>query len=385
MAGGLHGLTSLIGFFVAIFFAAPAAGLWIDAGNHDSSRKLSLRSPPTEPVKQKRSIFAPTREEDKPVKQKLTHEATKHAKQKKEKPRDQTAKANSKSMAAKDDKKEKKKQAPLVPIESYRYTLHKQSSDKPTRSLILLGPWNGSSGFFDEWLLDDFGKLEPEVKKHYRILDVVARKMPSSEGNPYPYNAWYEYEDWHSETPVATDVDLAIAYVHGLIEQEAAIVGHYKDVIVAGFSQGSNVALEAGLRFHSPLGLVFSQRGVLLAARKEDLNTPIAATPYLLTAGALDDIYYEDTIREDCKWLETMWAPAYMKTFQGLDHYRRGKEECKLTVKSLAVMLSSSKKNFASLTDWTEGSSYGDGDGDGAYGDGDGDGDDGVDPRFTDS
>jgi len=380
MAGRLHGLASLIGFLVASFSATPAASLWIDAGNHDSGRKLSLRSPPSEPVKQKRSIFAPPRDEKEPVKQKLTHEPIKHVEQKKEKLRDQTAKANSKSMAAKGDKEKKKKQVPLVPIESYRYTLHKQSADKPTRSLILLGPWNGSSGFFDEWLLDDFGKMEPDVKKNYRILDVVARKMPSSEGNPYPYNAWYEYEEWHSETPVEADVDLAIAYVHGLIEQEAAIVGHYQDVIVAGFSQGSNVALEAGLRFHSPLGLVFSQRGVLLAARKEDLNTPIAATPYLLTAGADDDIYYSDTIREDCKWLESMWASAYMKTFPGLDHYRRGQEECKLTVKSLAVMASSSKKDFASLTEWTEGASYGDGDGDGAYGDGDGDGDGGVGP-----
>lgn len=237
-------------------------------------------------------------------------------------------------------------------VEDYRYSLHEAS--KPERSLILLGPWNGSTGFFDEWLLSEFDKDEPSTKTRYRVLDVVARKMATDDANPYSYNSWYEYEDWHAEIPVASDVDLAVAYVHKLLVQEHAIVGDYRHIILAGFSQGANVAIEAALRFPHRLGLVFSQRGIILASRKQDW-TPVAASPYILTAGADDDVYYEEMVKENCRWLEAMHAPAYMKTLPTVDHYRWSSRECQLTIKSFAAMVSESPDDaLAQLTEWTD-------------------------------
>lgn len=320
MAYGVRSLIILIGPLAAALWIVPVAGLLVHAGHGETPVNRTL--PHTKPSDLKHSV--PTT----PAKQTLTPEARKSAKQ-----RPVTGKIvkSAKSLAvAKQESPEAAGEAGTLPGgEPYRYTLHEPASGKPKRSLILLGPWNGSTGFFDSWLLEDFKKLEPETMDNYRILDCVARKVPS---NPYAYNAWYEYEDWHSETPVAHDVDLAVAYVHSLIEQEAEIVGYYEYVVVAGFSQGANVALEAALRFHSPLGLVFSQRGILLEARKQD-TTAVATTPYLLTAGADDDTYAVEMVKENCRWLESMSAPAYMKTMSGLDHYRRSKEECELALK----------------------------------------------------
>lgn len=242
----------------------------------------------------------------------------------------------------------------LEPLEPYRYTVHTPTPNVPQRSLILLGPWNGSAGFFTEWFLDDFEKMEPKAIDKYRILDVVGRKMPSgSEWDPYPYNSWYEYEDWHSETVVAHDVDLAVAYVHGLIEEEYAIVGDYRRIVLAGFSQGANVAIEAALRFPHRLGLVLSQRGILLASRKEDW-TPVASTPYILTAGADDEVYLEDMVKENCRWLQDMHAPAYMKTLTKVGHYRRSKRECDLTIKSFVALVSEAKEEKEKADPLTE-------------------------------
>jgi len=334
MAGHVHTLIVVFGALVATCFIAPAACLSIDAGNADS------------PVKRKPLLHKRPGE--------LTHKATA-----KQKPisiplhkANTSVTVNNKSMAANNDKKKTKKKAAWIK-EPYRCTVHKQSSDEPKRVLILLGPWNGSTGFFDSWLLEDFHKWEPSAKEEYRILDCVGQKIGVDEWNPYPYNSWYEYEDWASETPVMTDVALAVAFVHSLIEKEAADFPDYSHVVLAGFSQGANLAMEAALQFHSPLGLVFSQRGIILAARKED-ETPVSITPYLLTAGEEDHTYTEDIVKENCRWLENMGAPAYMKTISGLDHYRESKKECKLMVKSLAKIASSGERDFSSLTDWTD-------------------------------
>lgn len=246
------------------------------------------------------------------------------------------------------------KKAHVEPVESYRYTIHEPAFFGSPHSLILLGPWNGSSGFFDEWLLNDFAKMEPGVKNQYRILDVVARKMGTDEWNPYPYNSWYEYQDWHNEIPFPEDVDKAVEYVHSLLMQEFAVVGDYGRIILAGFSQGANVALESALRFPHKLGLVFSQRGILLESRKQD-TTPIQPTPYVTTAGEKDDVYLESRVKENARWLQAMGAPAYMKALSTVDHYRHSKRETDLAIKSCVAMTSAApQKAIPQLTTWTD-------------------------------
>merc|ERR1719183_2275063 len=105
------------------------------------------------------------------------------------------------------------------------------------------------------------------------------------------WRCWYNYnslDDWNNEVPVAAHLDESVAFVHNLIQTEFAVVGSYHRIAVVGYSQGANLALEAGLRFPVPLGLVFSMRGVMFSSRIEN-KTSLAVTPYVLTAGAQDD------------------------------------------------------------------------------------------------
>lgn len=244
----------------------------------------------------------------------------------------------------------------VKPIEPYSYTLI-PSSAPPTaapHSLIFLGPWNGTTGFFDWWLVKDFNTSQPSVRNSYRILDAVARKMPANAANQYPYKSWYEYKDWATETPVASDVDLAVAWVHGLLQQEYGVVGSYERIILGGFSQGANLALEAALRFPHKLGLVFSQRGILLADRKASSDF-FVATPYILTAGEHDNVYYANVVKENAKWLRERGAPVYMKTIPGMDHHARNPLENSLVIKSFVAMLGQAPQEaLQKLTDWTD-------------------------------
>lgn len=216
-------------------------------------------------------------------------------------------------------------------------------------SLILLGPWGGALGWEKQWFGLESANLDPAVKKHYRILGVVGKKMP---GDPKAVgeSAWYEYSNWEAEVPLQPGVDWAVSYVHHLIQQEHKIVGDYGRIILAGYSQGANLALESAITFPQPLGLVVSERGVLLPSRRQGLPS-LAATPYILSAGDLDHSYTEAIVTQCANLLKSKNAPVFMKTMAGLDHYKWSMPEWQLAIKAFGVALST--KQFATLTDWT--------------------------------
>jgi len=216
-------------------------------------------------------------------------------------------------------------------------------------SVILLGPWGGALGWEEQWFGLDSANLDPVVKKHYRILGVVGKKMP---GDPEAVgeSAWYEYSNWEAEVPLQPGVDWAVSYVHHLIQQEHKIVGDYGRIILAGYSQGANLALESAITFPQPLGLVVSERGVLLPSRRKGLPN-LAATPYILSAGDRDHSYTEAIVKQGAHLLKSKNAPVFMKTMAGLDHYTWSKPEWQLAIKAFAVALST--KQFSKVTDWT--------------------------------
>lgn len=145
--------------------------------------------------------------------------------------------------------------------------VYEPSQGTPRRSLILLNPWNGTPGFMWNWTFNQSGfggGWRKDVSDHYRVLDVAGKLMPGSD-----YRAWFGYatsEDWSSDTPIQREVDVAVAYIHHLIEQEYKVVGDYKRIILAGMSQGAGLALEAALNFPKALGLVLSERGIVRSA-----------------------------------------------------------------------------------------------------------------------
>lgn len=216
-------------------------------------------------------------------------------------------------------------------------------------SLIILGPWNSTPGFFKPWIIEQFEKSEPKSFSRYRILDVVGKQGPKDETNPYGYSTWYEYHDWHKEIPVASDVDQAVSFVHSLLDQEAAKV-ESGNIVLAGFSQGANIAIESAVRYRSALALVFSERGVLLGTRTQD-PPALAATPYVLTGGGDDHVYHEDLVKGSCKWLDERHVPAYLKVIPGLGHYRYSTKENELANKAFAAVVS--KAPLAGLAEWT--------------------------------
>jgi len=240
----------------------------------------------------------------------------------------------------------------LVEDPERHFTLH-GAKHSAKGSVILLAPWAAYEGWWKEWLKHTWDEL---IQQEWRILEAVGKIYQHPDA---PYRGWYNYasyEDWVAEIPNATQFDNAVRYVHGLIQQEYNIVKDYRRIVIAGYSQGAVLSLEAGLRFPMPLGLVFSQRGVLLDKRLNNC-TSVVKTPYIFTAGSLDDVYLESDIETSCSRLMHVGASAFMTSIAGLDHYDSSERENTFLSKSIKVVMSQSPsralESIESLGDWT--------------------------------
>lgn len=220
----------------------------------------------------------------------------------------------------------------------------------PSGSIIFLGPWNASSGWAWSWFIEGSEKLDPHFRQNYRLLDVVGRYMDGV------HHAWFGYQDWFGEEPKHNELDLAVAYVHELLEQEYKIIGDYKKIVLAGLSQGANMALESAIRFPHPLGLVFSERGALLPYRRADPTVAlhskaILTTSYVLTMGSSDNYYPKDLVMKCCQSMLNANVPVTIKIMGGLDHYRWSYREWDLAIKAFGAAMNGD--GMDTLAEWT--------------------------------
>lgn len=201
-------------------------------------------------------------------------------------------------------------------------------------SVILLGDRCWQDGDWKVWL--QHVKWNELIRKQWRILDTVGKIYYDYEP---PCRVWYHYRNLQREIPIASHLDESVRYVHGLIEQEYSIVKDYRRIVIAGYSQGANLALEAGIRFRMPLGLVFSQRGILLDKRLYN-DTSVAKTPYIFTMASDDDVYPEALVQQGCRHVRSTGALAFAaKSLAGVGHDGASERENSLLMKSISVAM----------------------------------------------
>ena len=119
---------------------------------------------------------------------------------------------------------------------------------------------------------------------------------PVTVNNGHRMRAWYDIYAFgaHTTSPREDEAGLreSFAAVHALIEREVARGVPAKRIVLAGFSQGSAIALGAGLRFRKRLGGIVGLSGYLpladtTAAERTDANV---LTPVFLAHGRRDAV-----------------------------------------------------------------------------------------------
>jgi phospholipase/carboxylesterase len=161
----------------------------------------------------------------------------------------------------------------------------------------------------------DFLPLVPELQ----LPDNVAPRFvfPNAPvrsvtvNNGMPMRAWYDiYSLGIRDREDAAGISASAALVHGLIDQECAAGIGAQRIVLAGFSQGGAIALQAGLRYPQALAGILALSTYLplaatLAAEAAAANRGI---PILMCHGLQDPVVPLDLAR---KSLAALTAQGY--------------------------------------------------------------------------
>jgi phospholipase/carboxylesterase len=151
----------------------------------------------------------------------------------------------------------------------------------------------------------DFPPLVPELQ----LPDSVAPRFifpnapvrPVTVNNGMAMRAWYDiYSTSLRDREDAAGIRASAATVHGLIDRECATGISAQRIVVAGFSQGGAIALQAALRYPQPLAgiLALSTYLPLAATLAAEAAAANRAIPILMCHGLQDPIVPLDLARK---------------------------------------------------------------------------------------
>jgi phospholipase/carboxylesterase len=161
----------------------------------------------------------------------------------------------------------------------------------------------------------DFVPLVPEL----RLPDDIAPRFifPNAPVRPVTVNngmsmpAWYDiYRFGVKDREDAAGIRASAAVIHGLIDSEHAAGISTARIVLAGFSQGGAIALQAGLRYAQPLAgiLALSPYMPLAASLAAESSPANRAIPILMCHGRQDPVVPLELAR---KSFEALQAQGY--------------------------------------------------------------------------
>jgi phospholipase/carboxylesterase len=143
----------------------------------------------------------------------------------------------------------------------------------------------------------DFASIVPEFDfpegLGIRFIFPHAPVIPVTLNNGYHMRAWFDIHALEVGAKIDEErINQSRHNIEKLIEKEESRGISSEHIILAGFSQGSVIALNAGIQFHKPLGGVIALSGFLPLAQKVFANASSANThlPIFIAHGTEDAI-----------------------------------------------------------------------------------------------
>ena len=174
----------------------------------------------------------------------------------------------------------------------YLETIELETAPNPTAAVI----WMHGLGADGNDFVPIVNELDLSGAPAIRFIFPHAPQMPVTINNGYVMRAWYDvsFGDLEGNTKRADEkgVRQSQAQIGALIEREVARKIPFKNIILAGFSQGGAIALQTGLRYPETLAGVMAISCYLpcsdsFAAEASAAN---AKTPVLVAHGTQDPV-----------------------------------------------------------------------------------------------
>ena len=180
-----------------------------------------------------------------------------------------------------------------------------ETSPNPTAAVIWLHGL-GADG-------NDFVPIIPELQlagcPGIRFVFPSAPSMPVTVNGGYVMPAWYDIVGRNlMDQEDAEGIKRSAASIVELIDREVQRGIAYKNIVLAGFSQGCAMALYVGLRLHHQLAGIIALSGYLPLAMSLNLEKHSAnqATPIFMAHGTYDPVVVLDRAQASHALLETL-------------------------------------------------------------------------------
>ncbi len=172
---------------------------------------------------------------------------------------------------------------------SYRTPLEVETGDLPTACVIWLHGL-GADGFDFLPMVEELGvaRLPPT-----RFIFPHAAEQPVTLNGGHVMPSWYDIIGLHAEAHEdEAGMRASMAYLERLIEREMQRGIASQRIVLAGFSQGGNIALNSALRFPQPLAgaLILSSYLGLKDRLAADASAANRTLPIFMAHGTEDDV-----------------------------------------------------------------------------------------------
>ena len=173
----------------------------------------------------------------------------------------------------------------------------------------------------------DFEPIVPELRLdpglNLRFVFPHAPRIPVSINQGFVMRAWYDIRaaDINSE-PDEKGIRASAELAGELIEDEIGNGIDADRIVLAGFSQGGAIALQAGLRYSKPLAgiLALSTYLPLAQSLEGEASDANAQTPIFLAHGSADTVIPVDLARESHALLQQQGFEVEWHEYKGMPH-----------------------------------------------------------------
>jgi len=238
-------------------------------------------------------------------------------------------------------------------------------------SMVVCHPMGCYSTFFlgPEGLVKDLLVQSKTIRDHCKILCPGARHIEWGK-------QWFRYRSnrggtrqCHAEVISTRDLQRAVDFVSGVVASEVTLLGASDRVLLGGYSQGGCISLAVGLALPYDLGLIVSQRGMLMKQTMDRHSvsgetagqtekTPAGSHSdktskkpvyhskprIFMSAGVLDDVYLLENQADGKAWLEKYGCKVDFHPVKTLDHYENSHEEHALVRKAVLATFKRARK-----------------------------------------
>lgn len=144
-------------------------------------------------------------------------------------------------------------------------TIELPSSTNSTKTII----WLHGLGADGNDFVPIVRELNLPKRLDVRFIFPNANVMPVTINQGYKMRAWYDIYGFGAQAKIdEAGINQSVKSIHQLIEKQESRGVSSKDILLGGFSQGSVIALIAGLTYHQPLRGIIALSGYFPLADK---------------------------------------------------------------------------------------------------------------------